>query len=70
MDFECYHNTYIFGDTTFGDVQFLMTAAMVYHYCSYEMVTVSNRHYKLLLVTNFECHHNTYTFDNATFNNI
>jgi len=25
MDLECHHNTYTFGDATFGDVQFLVT---------------------------------------------
>ena len=27
MDLECYHNTYTFGDATFGDVQFLVKKA-------------------------------------------
>ena len=29
MDLECHHNTYIFGDATFGDVQFLVTKALL-----------------------------------------
>ena len=29
MDFECHYNTYTFGDATFGDVQFLMTKALL-----------------------------------------
>jgi len=29
MDLECHHNTYTFGDATFGDVQFLVMEAMV-----------------------------------------
>ena len=45
-DLECHHNTYTFGDATFGDVQFLLMEAMVYHHFSYEMVMVVIRHYK------------------------
>ena len=70
MDFECHHNTYTFGDATFGDVQVLVTEAMVHHHCSYEMVTVTIYHYKSLLVTNFVCHYNTYTFGYATFGDV
>ena len=46
---------------------FLVTEAIVYHHFSYEMVTVTIRHYRSLLVTDLECHHNTYTFGDATF---
>ena len=49
---------------------FLVTEAIVRHHCSYEMVTVTIRHYKLLLVTDLECHHNTYTFGDATFGDV
>ena len=28
-DLECHHNTYTFGDATFGDVQFLVTKALL-----------------------------------------
>ena len=69
-DFVCNYSTYTFGDATFGDVQFLVTKAMVHHHCSYEMVMVAIHHYKSLLVTDFECHHNTYTFGNATFGDV
>lgn len=70
MDLECHHNAYTFGYATFGDIQFLVTEAMVCHHCSYAMVTITIRHYKSLLVTNFECHYNTYAFGNATFGDI
>jgi hypothetical protein len=69
-NFECHYNTYTFGDATFGDVQFLVTEAMVHHHCSYEMVTVTIHHYKSLLVTDFVCHYNTYTFGDATFGDV
>ena len=46
MDFECHHNTYTFGDATFGDVQHLVIEAIVYHHYSYEMVMVIIHHYK------------------------
>jgi len=69
-DFECHYNTYTFGDATFGDVQFLVTEAMVHHHCSYEMVMITICHYKSLLVTDFECHYNTYTFCDATFGDV
>ena len=49
---------------------FLVTEAIVRHHCSYEMVTVTIRHYKSLLVTDLECHHNTYTFGDATFGDV
>ena len=49
---------------------FLVTEAIVRHHCSYEMVTVTIRHYKSLLVMDLECHHNTYTFDDATFGDV
>ena len=49
---------------------FLVTEAIVCHHCSYEMVTVTIRHYKSLLVTDLECHHNTYTFGDATFGDV
>ena len=29
MDLECHHNTYTFGDATFGDVYFLVTKALL-----------------------------------------
>ena len=29
MDLECHHNTYTFGNATFGDVQFLVTKALL-----------------------------------------
>ena len=70
MDLECHHNTYTFGDATFGDVQFLVTKAMVRQHRSYVMVMVAIHHYKSLLVMNFECHYNTYTFGDATFGGI
>ena len=41
---------------------FLVMEAIVRHHCSYEMVTITIRHYKSLLVSDLECHHNTYTF--------
>jgi len=34
------------------------------------MVTVTIRHYKLVLVMDLECHHNTYTFGDATFGDV
>ena len=49
---------------------FLVTEAIVHHHCSYEMVMVTIRHYKSLLVTNLECHHDTYTFGDATFGDV
>ena len=49
---------------------FLVTEAIVCHHCSYEMVTVTIRHYKSLLVTDLECHHNTYTFGDTTFGDV
>ena len=49
---------------------FLVMKAIVRHHCSYEMVTVTIRHYKSLLVTNLECYYNTYTFGDATFGDI
>ncbi len=52
MDLECHHNTYTFGDATFGDIQVLVTDAMVHHHCSYAMVMVTIHHYKSLLVMN------------------
>ena len=70
MDLECHHNTYTFGDATFGDIQFLVNKAMVYHHCSYLMVKITIHHYKSLLVTNFEFHYNTYTFGESTFDNV
>ena len=70
MDFERHYNTYTFGNTTFGDVQFLVMEAMVCHHCSYEMVMVTICHYKSLLVKDFECHYKTYTFRNATLGDI
>ena len=70
-DLECHHNTYTFGDATFGDIQFFgVTKAIFCHQCSYEMVTVTIRHYKSLLVSDLECHHNTYTFGDATFGDV
>ncbi len=70
MDFECHYNTYTFGDTTFGDIQFLVTKAMVCHHCSYEIVMVAIRHYKSLLVMGFEFHYNTYTFGDTAFGDV
>jgi len=67
IDFECHYNTYTFGDTTFGDVHFFVTEAMVYHHFSYEMVMFAIRYYKSLLVTDFEFHYNTYTFGDIQF---
>ena len=29
MDLECHHNTYTFSDNTFGDIQFLVTKALL-----------------------------------------
>lgn len=29
MDLQCHHNTYTFGDATFGDVQFLVTEVLL-----------------------------------------
>ena len=49
---------------------FLVTEAIICHHCSYEMVTVTIRHYKSLLVTDLEFHHNTYTFSDATFGEV
>ena len=69
-DLERRHNTYTFGDATFGDVQCLVTEAMVRHHCSYEMVTVAIRHYKSLLATDFKFHYNTYTFGDTTFGDV
>jgi len=70
MKFECHYNTYTFGNATFGDVQFLVTEAMVHHHYSYGMVMVIIYHYKLLLVEDFVCHYNTYTFGDATFGDV
>ena len=49
---------------------FLVTKAIVHHHCPYEMVTITIRHYKSLLVTDLECHHNTYNFGDTTFGDI
>ena len=49
---------------------FLVTEAIVHHHFPYEMVTVTIRHYKSLLVMDLEFHHNTYTFDDATFGDV
>ena len=46
---------------------FLVTEAIVRHHCSYEMLTVTIRHYKSLLVTDLERHHNTYNFGDVQF---
>ena len=70
MDLECHHNTYTFGVATFGDIQFLVTEAMVRHHCSYGMVMVTIRDYKSVLVIDLECHQNIYTFDGATFGDV
>ena len=48
----------------------LVTKTIVSHHCSYEMVAVTIRNYKSLLVKNLECHHNTYTFSDATFGDV
>ena len=69
MDLECHHNTYTFGDATFGDVRFFGDGGYCHHF-SYEMVTVTIRHYKSLHVADLECHHNTYTFGDATFGDV
>ena len=69
-DLECHHNTYTLGDATFGDVQFLVTDAIVRHHCSYETVTVTICHYKSLLVTDLEFHHNTYIVGDAIFGDV
>jgi len=61
---ECHHNTYTFGDATFGDRGYFR------HNCTYAMVMVAIHHYKSVLVMNFECHYNTYTFGDATFGDV
>ena len=50
--------------------RFLVVEAIVHHHFSYEMVMVTIRHYKPLLVMDLECHHNTFTFGDATFGDI
>ena len=44
MDLECHHNTYTFDDATIGDIQFLVTEALL---------TITNE----LMVTFFTPHH-------------
>ena len=42
-DLECHHNTYTFGDATFGDVQFLVTKALL-TFTNELMVTIFTPH--------------------------
>ena len=49
---------------------FLVMKTIVRHHCSYEMETITIRHYKSLLVMNLKCHHNTYNFGEATFGDV